>query len=591
MLLGELILDVYFSKVAKSRLIRVLGVTGIFAILALMTITQLRHHQMLVDTDFIYHMSRIEAFSESVQAHQWFDFRNFVTFNQIGVANNYFYPYVYFWLWSLIYVFVGNPIWSYYIGLFLIMLVGLIITYVSVYYFSKSRFTGYLVAIFYMTTPYHVFLLNGQSVLGEVLAATFIPLYVLGVRELLRGSFKHWWVISVVLALTAYAHLLTLAIEVGLLLILYPLSIYGEKQRLRRFINCLKAASLFLALTIFFWVPFVQMLLRTPIQATIKLTSVAWLNDFGTMINMMLTNGSINGITANPGIAALIAVGLIIGFWRRLSEDYRIVAIAGIVFLVGSTSLFPWGIVPGQIQNIIQFPYRLYSLTSFCLLLTGARIVEQLITKSENVGQVNYFKKCTTLILTGLCILLYMSLLNMNYRVKANNTPYTSAVAPKLKDAFNVRFRLDQHNYTTLFKSPRIFFGTIDYAPKATWQEGYQESLIAHRVLMGHKTIRSTHQQNVQQITYRFKLKRASQVDVPVLHYGSEVVVVNGQRASAKSSKRGSTLISARAGNNTVTVSEPRPMSFVILLGLSIVTWIGLLGIIFKKWWLRDFKH
>ncbi|KRO14599.1 hypothetical protein IV64_GL000999 [Lactiplantibacillus xiangfangensis] len=571
----------------KSRLISILWVVGTFAVLALMTIAQVRHHQMLVDTDFIYHMSRIEAFSESVRAHQWFDFRNFVTFNQIGVANNYFYPYVYFWLWSLLYVFVGNPIWSYYIGLFLIMLTGLMITYVSVYYFSKSRFIGYLVAIFHMTTPYHVFLLNGQSVLGEALAATFIPLYVLGVRELLRGSVKHWWLISVALALTAYAHLLTLAIEVSLLLILYLLSLRGEEQRLRRFINCLKAASLFLALTSFFWVPFVQMLLRTPIQATIKIAGVAWLNDFGTMINLMLTNGSLSGITANPGIVALIAVGLTIGFWRYLLDAYRIVAIVGIVFLLGSTSLFPWGMVPNQIQNMIQFPYRLYSLTSFCLILTGARIVEQLISQNRNPIQSDYFKKCTTLVLTGTCIVLYASMLNVNYRIKASSTPYTSVIAPKLKDAFNVRFRLDQHNYTTLFKSPRTFFGTIDYAPKTTWQGDYQKSLIAHSVLVGRKTVRSTHHQNVQQITYQFKLKRASQVDVPVLHYGSEVVVVNGQHVNAKSSKRGSTLIFARAGNNTVMISEPRPASFVTLLGLSVVTWIGLLGIIFQKWWVK----
>lgn len=548
----------------------------VFALITGVTIAQAHTGQIVGLSDFIYHMNRIETFKQAIEAHQWFTFRSFTTFNQIGVANNYFYPYVFIWLWAWPYVWF-NPVTAYYLNVAILMMMTLLITYGCTYLLTKSRLESLLVAATFATTPYHTFIL-GNAVLGEVIAYAFIPLYFLAVGALIKAPRRYWWGIAVALALTAYAHVITLALEIGLLIIVYLVVLATNKTgRWQRILAGFKAAGLFVLLTAFFWVPFIRQFSRTTIQPTVTISQVQWLSDFGGLITAMLTNGAAKGVSPNPGLFSLLAVVGLLLAWRQLPSAERWLGIIGLSLLVGSTSLLPWYALSKTLQNVIQFPYRLYGLASFALLVVGSRAVSLLIQRWQQPAQRQLTRRWVICGLILSCGLFYVSMIK-NDNQTHGRVAYTSAAPRNLKHAFAVNFRLDNRNYATLFSAPRQFFGTIDYAPKVTWQGNHQQTLITHQVLAGKRHLASRHQQTVEQITYRFTSERAQLVDVPVLHYGSEIVRVNGQRVTAQQSQRGSTLILAHRGKNVVTISEPISVTFKALVLVAVGTWLGLAG-------------
>ncbi|CAM3267620.1 6-pyruvoyl-tetrahydropterin synthase-related protein [Lactiplantibacillus plajomi] len=554
-----------------------------FLLTAFFSIANLRSGQILARGDFIYHLQRIESFADLIKEHQWFGLRNFTTFNQIGVANNYFYPYVYIWIWAIPFVLINNPIVLYYAGLFVIMLTGLALTYWCVLKYSGSKYQALLVSVFFMTTPYHTFLLVNGAVLGESLACTFIPLFFYGLHKFFSSDKHNWQILAIALTLTAYAHVLTFLLEVIITVGAYLISLFYKAHRLMRFISAVKAVILFAMLTAFFWVPFLQEWLQTDIQTTVVLPNVAWLSDFGNLITLMLTNASLTGVVASPGLASFIGLILITVFWRKLDFEYRVIGIFGIILLLCSTSLFPWYALPSAIQNTIQFPYRLFNLVSFCLILVGAHVVVQIMQKSRKLAQDSVRPLFLFFAIIGGGLVMYMSMLSFNNRAKLTKIPYTQPTT--LKTAFNTDYKLDKNNYEVALQSPRKFFGTIDYAPKPTWLGNHQDTLITHQVLVNNKKVRSHFETNSRMITYHFKLQKAGWADVPVLHYGNEVVKLNGRSTSAKMSQRGSTLVKAKRGWNTVTISAPLPWTFKVLLPVAIITWLGIIG-----WWIRQRK-
>ncbi|RRK09143.1 hypothetical protein D1831_14435, partial [Lactiplantibacillus garii] len=139
----------------------------------------------------------------------------------IGTANNYFYPYVYLWLWAFPYAIINDPVIAYYLNVFILMMATMGIAYICVNSFTKSRMQATLISVLFTTAPYHIFILSGQSVLGEALAFTFIPLFFLGLYNVIRGNVHKWWIIAIALALTTYAHLITLALEGIIAVVVY----------------------------------------------------------------------------------------------------------------------------------------------------------------------------------------------------------------------------------------------------------------------------------------------------------------------------------------------------------------------------------
>ncbi|RRK09969.1 hypothetical protein D1831_09710, partial [Lactiplantibacillus garii] len=75
-------------------------------------------------------------------------------------------------------------------------------------------------------------------------------------------------------------------------------------------------------------------------------------------------------------------------------------------------------------------------------------------------------------------------------------------------------------------------------------------------------------------ITYQFHLKKGSDVDIPVLHYGNEKIILNGKKAYAKQSSRGSTLVRGKIGKNVITISEPLSSIFKVLVFSALVGWM-----------------
>lgn len=571
--------NAFFHNFFKSRFAIIL----LFILISSISISNIWSGQILGSGDFIFHMSRIETFKEAIQSGSWFEFRNFTTFNQIGNANIFFYPYVYTWLCAIPFVIIKNPINAYYLDIFLITLITLFVTYYSYYSFKKNKLQSILIAVIFTLAPYKVFLLHSQSVMGEAFAYTFIPLFFLGLYRFF--SQNNWWTLSVALALTLYAHLLTLLLEILLTLIIFIILIFISKRPIAIFFKAIKSGILFSFLTAFFWIPFLIENSQTKIQNTSITKKVFYLSSPDTVIKQSLNNGvnGTGGISATIGLFCLSSILLYLIFWKKLNIYGRISAIIGTSLLLLSTSLLPWYGLPFIIQNTIQFPYRLYGLATFALIFAGIQCFDFIPTNKQ------FFAFGLTLLVA---LSFYSTQLYSSYTTMSKNTAYTPIEKLTSKNSFAVNFKLDKKNFSQLFRSPRIFWGTTDYAPISAWKLKNRWSLITHKVLINNKVTKSSHNFTVSSITYRVKVSSASKVDIPILHYGNETVLVNGKQTSATQSKRSGTLVNLHsAGTYKINVSYPTPTYIKILFLISLICWTIPYLLSKKKLPAKDFSN
>lgn len=105
---------------------------------------------------------------------------------------------------------------------------------VSYYAFSRlcrSRRLGVITSFFYMLASYRLLNLYTRAALGEVLAAIFLPLLILGMYQLFYGDSRRW--ITAVIAFTGLfqSHMISTELSLGFCALLGLISIRRLKDR------------------------------------------------------------------------------------------------------------------------------------------------------------------------------------------------------------------------------------------------------------------------------------------------------------------------------------------------------------------------
>lgn len=530
--------------------------------------------------DLTFHLNRIETFRQAIVDGNGFAFRNFETFNKIGNAINFFYPYAYMYLWAVIYVLVPGPVTAFYLGELLLVFATLYVAYYSARTIKISRTFAVVFAILWGFGTYRTHLALNIYVLGEALAYAFIPLALAGAYKLYFDNQRRWVLLGLGMALVTYAHLLSTLLVGGVIFVMavFSLVIRFDWQKV---INTFKAIGLYLALTLYFFVPFVYEMKQTSILATVKMEHVIFLKSLTSVIENSINNGiTFDGwMDVSLGLTVMISMVLYFIWFKKMNMKERVTGGFSIALMVFSTSIFPWYDMPKVLANVIQFPYRLYGLTTLFafvwLVMYLDRTVHVSRVRKLTIGSVFMF----------VLLISFSGQVISTYDAASENPPVITD--EKGKVAYNV---VTNDTYYDFLQTKSEFTGRADYAPINAVDHDYRntQGIIDHQALVRsgaglQKETLNPVKTTPSMLRYNVKALAGNTVDVPVMIYGNEVVRINGKRVSTTRSERGTLLVKLPENARRLTVAFGTPTWVYPLWILAIVTLVGTLVYLVKS--------
>ena len=250
----------------------------------------------------------------------------------------------------------------------------------------KEEWAATLAAILYTLSIYRISDVFTRYAFGEMTAMVFLPLFMLGLYEVVLGDKRRWRVLGVSAACIYLSHVLSTlicaltAVGVGALFIV-------KIVRERRIMAIVKAALLALALCAFQLVPFIQYSLQG-----IGAAELAKDPAFFALSPAQLFLLGAGEMSADPKDTTLatfaleIGLPLIMGAGLALysaataekkeegSSFALLLVAAGSLFAMMATTLFPWShvrVLTRGLSDYLQFPWRFLMMTAVCFALAG----------------------------------------------------------------------------------------------------------------------------------------------------------------------------------------------------------------------------
>lgn len=177
-----------------------------------------------------------------------------------GYGDPYF-IYIYFlpYLIGSIFHIIG---FSFLMSLKLLLAFSFVISGVTMYFWVKEELgkkSGFVSALFYLFTPYHLIDLHFRAAVAENLSFIFLPIILLGIKKSIENNSKRWFVIlSMSTGLLILSHQ---AISIMFLPIMIGYSVFTwirkNNRKYNNLISCFISMILGFLLTSFYWIPVV----------------------------------------------------------------------------------------------------------------------------------------------------------------------------------------------------------------------------------------------------------------------------------------------------------------------------------------------
>jgi len=336
--------------------------------------------------DTTFHLVRLCNLADSL-AHGQLPARiGGFSYNGYGAITSVFYPDFFLYPFALLMVLGASM--QYAVNLFFIAVnIG---SAASMYAASKRIFkedwAAVCASILYTLSIYRISDVFTRYAFGEMTAMVFLPLFMLGLYEVILGDKRSWQVLGVSAACIYLSHMLSTLIcaltAVGVC-VLFIVKIVRE----RRLSGIVKAGCLALMLCAFQLVPFVQYSLQG-----IGAAELAKDPAFFAISPAQLFLLGAGEMSADPrdmtlstfaleiGLPLIVAAGL--ALYMAATEEkphekngFAVLLLAtGCLFAFMATTLFPWShvrVLTRGLTDYLQFPWRFLMMTAVCFALCG----------------------------------------------------------------------------------------------------------------------------------------------------------------------------------------------------------------------------
>lgn len=330
-------------------------------------------NQLPYGHDYSYHLLRIEGIKEGLLSGKFPVRVSPVFFNNYGYSTSLSYPDLFLYIPALFRI-IGFGIEVSY-KLFIVLIS--ITTFISTYYcgreISKSNYAGLIIAIVFNLSQYHLQDIYTRFALGEVQAFMFLPLIVYGLYNLFFEDFNKNWLLIVGFSGLLYCHVitaLTTLIITAILSLFFLNRIIRDKKKI---IKLFFSGFLTLTITCAFWIPFIEQYIQINTSSFVAYTS-EWTDALAVSFPIIFFNNySLSADVCSLGIIPILCVfRLFIPNKPNIQSERKKIDFflaMSFILLLMTSKFFPWNKLP-DIFNIIQFPWRLFSLASLFIAIS-----------------------------------------------------------------------------------------------------------------------------------------------------------------------------------------------------------------------------
>ena len=362
--------------------------------------------------DLDYHLQRITAMAAELSYGQLPVRLTTDSLNGYGYANPLCYCELFLTLPALLYN-AWLPLRTcYQVYIFAVTLATAAIAYYSFGTITASRKLGLLGAGLYTLSCYRMVCIYVRAAVGEYTAIAFLPLILAGLYNIYtteKPRFAQWAPMAFGMAALVQCHLLSCEL-IALLLVVFCLLRLRETLRPARLLAWLKAALLALALSAWYFFPF--LISTREINLMVNGPLIGKIQGQGTYLVQLFSpfgcgyGGTADG-TSND-MALTLGLPLAAGFmlviycllrrerWQQQETLRRMQTAFGFAMLtlVLSLRVFPWdgvqnwlGRAAGKMAGMFQYPWRFLSLATVLLCLAVLLAVQLLQEKNVRLAK------------------------------------------------------------------------------------------------------------------------------------------------------------------------------------------------------------
>ena len=384
----------------------------VLAGIALLASLPLFSNYLYFGHDLDYHLQRITAMAAELSYGQFPVRLTTDSLNGYGYANPLCYCELFLTLPALLYN-AWLPLRTcYQVYIFAVTLATAAIAYHSFGTITASRKLGLLGAGLYTLSCYRMVCIYVRAAVGEYTAIAFLPLILAGLYNIYtteKPRFAQWAPMAFGMAALVQCHLLSCEL-IALLLVVFCLLRLRETLSPARLLAWLKAALLALALSAWYFFPFlistreINLMVNGPLIGKIQGQGTYLVQLFspfgcgyggtadGTSSDMTLTLG----LPLAAGFMLVIYCLLRRERWRQQETLRRMQTAFGFAMLtlVLSLRVFPWdgvqnwlGRAAGKMAGMFQYPWRFLSLATVLLCLAVLLAVQLLQEKNVRLAK------------------------------------------------------------------------------------------------------------------------------------------------------------------------------------------------------------
>ena len=362
--------------------------------------------------DLDYHLQRITAMAAELSYGQFPVRLTTDSLNGYGYANPLCYCELFLTLPALLYN-AWLPLRTcYQVYIFAVTLATAAIAYYSFGTITASRKLGLLGAGLYTLSCYRMVCIYVRAAVGEYTAIAFLPLILAGLYNIYtteKPRFAKWAPMAFGMAALVQCHLLSCEL-IALLLVVFCLLRLRETLRPARLLAWLKAALLALALSAWYFFPF--LISTREINLMVNGPLIGKIQGQGTYLVQLFSpfgcgyggtaDGTSNDMTLTLGLPLAAGFMLVICCllrrerWQQQETLRRMQTAFGFAMLtlVLSLRVFPWdgvqnwlGRAAGKMAGMFQYPWRFLSLATVLLCLAVLLAVQLLQEKNVRLAK------------------------------------------------------------------------------------------------------------------------------------------------------------------------------------------------------------
>ncbi|EEJ59391.1 6-pyruvoyl-tetrahydropterin synthase-related protein [Lactobacillus johnsonii] len=518
--------------------------------------TELTTRSGLTLDDTAFHFHRFYDTYQQIQNHNFSYFQMNYGMGESGRIVNALYGPFFAYLMGSLLLFCSSWLRFQILITYLIFLVGGL----GIYRLSRkvkiSQVVSSIVTALFLTTGYIAYWLRSNAF--NSWGAVLIPFVLIqGINLLNNHKTRFSWIsLGIVMAIVAQIHLLSTFFSI---LALIPFFIYGlvlSENKRQMWIDVFKAVGLFIVLTANVWGAFLLLYPTNQMASPIDYSPVL------TAVNLSVAGTSTMWTSITEVTLLLFIVQLIyVIFNFKSSKLNTFVTLEGIVFLYLSSNLFPWQFVKDTLPAVtgyLQFPNR-FTVVAYPLLFLGIGLTLNELIKSHG--------KKLGMIASALAIVVVLFNVRADFNEINNNITYNKEITSNAKEM--------KEKGLALYIN-KVEINSPDYLPvrkkiKSSDITGMLMSMSPQKNNFEQKALSNG------RLELTWKDSTSKVTTLPIFIYKQSELSLNNKVIKPKVNEIGMPQVQSRKGKNTAILSFKTPIWFIILLYISILSWVLLI--------------